>query len=77
MHIINFCCKTWFVLYYSNKYTFISKVLKRFSDARLTGIGSGTDRLIEEPKSEKSVPVPVPVPTFYIKPVPVLNRNRL
>ena len=27
-------------------------VLKRFSGSRLTGIGIGTDRLIEEPESE-------------------------
>ena len=37
-------------------------VLKRFSSSRLTGIGTGTDRLIEEPEPED--PVPVPVPTF-------------
>ena len=50
-------------------------MLKWFSGSQLTGIETGTGRLIEEPGTGKSVSVPVPVPTFCIKPVPVRNRS--
>ena len=39
-------------------------MLKRLLGSRLTGIG--TDRLIEEPRTEKSVQVPVPVSTLEL-----------
>ena len=39
-------------------------VLKRFSGSRLIGIGTGTDRLIEELELKNPIPVPVSVLTF-------------
>ena len=59
-------------------------LLNRFSGSRVPGIGTGTDRVIEEPGTGSPVPVPVPVLMFLkssgfgsTRNRPVLTRNRI